>query len=109
MASFWENHKKSLQIVGFILFAILFLVVAYDLRAIFNPVLLSLLLAYILNPIVTFLERKHIPRPITIFSIYILLTGLIVLCVMLVLPLIGAEISYLYEKSFIGDQFSDVN
>ncbi len=109
MASFWENHKKSLQIFGFIIFAILFLVVAYDLRAIFNPVLLSLLLAYILNPIVTFLERKHIPRPITIFSIYILLTGLIVLCVMLVLPLIGAEISYLYEKSFIGDQFTDAN
>ena len=50
---------KILTLVALIIGAIF---LAYHLRAIFMPVMVALLLAYILNPIVAKLEERKIPR-----------------------------------------------
>ncbi len=109
MTSFLMQHKKALQILGLLLVAFALLVFIYSLKSIFNPVLLSFVIAYILNPLPTFLERCHIPRTLSIFSLYLLLTALIVFIFILLIPLIAGEVSYLYEKAFVGDHFQDTN
>lgn len=109
MSEFWSRNRYYIEIVALILFAIGFLVFVYQLRSIFNPVLLSLLLAYILNPAVTMLEKCHIPRGFTIFMLYVVITTVVIIIFVLIIPLIGAEVSYLYQKTFIGDQYKDSN
>ena len=105
-------NKKGQKIVKtsiLIIFTISILAMTYNLRAIFNPVLLSLLIAYILNPIVNFFEHLRIRRFITIFNIYLILTSAIVLTIILLIPILSAEISYLYRKTFVGDTYIDKN
>lgn len=104
-----SKKKKVIQILLLSSVSILFLIMAYSLSSIFNPVLLSLLLAYILDPLASILERWGVSRTITIFNIYFILTSLIVLLFLFFLPLIGSELSYLYDKTFTGDQFLDKN
>ena len=53
-------RARRLAVVGASLLA--FLGLAFYLRDVFNPLLLGLLLAYILNPIVEWLERKGVGR-----------------------------------------------
>ncbi len=43
---------------------------AYALRAVFNPLLIGLLVAYILNPIVNWLEARRIRRVLAVILIY---------------------------------------
>lgn len=109
MAGFFARNRRSIEIVGLLLFAIGFLMFVYHLRSIFNPVLLSLLLAYILNPAVTLLERLHIPRGLTIFILYLMITGVVIFIFALLIPLVSSEVSYLYQKTFIGDSYQDID
>ncbi len=100
--------KRSLQVF----FGILFLsvvVLAYHLRSIFNPLLLSLLLAYIANPAVNKIEKWGIGRVTTISCIYVLLMAALSFSFLVIVPLIGDEVSILYQKTFVGDSFLDEN
>lgn len=109
MIDLFHKHKKLFNITILTVSAITILTMAYHLRSIFNPVLLSLLLAYILNPIANFFERFRIGRTMTIFMMYLVLTTIITLLFILLIPLIGAEFGYLYEKTFVGDEFKDAD
>ena len=68
-----------------------------------------MLLAYILNPIANFFERIKVRRALTIFLIYILLVSTIAIIFLFLIPLIGVEANYLYEKTFFGDDFVDAD
>ncbi len=103
------KHKKLFQIILLSFFSIIILTATYSLRSIFNPVLLSLLLAYILNPIACFFEKLKISRTITIFNLYLILTSSIFLLFLFLIPLMGSELSYLYQNAFIGDKYIDKN
>jgi len=46
---------------------------AYYLRAVFLPLLVALLLAYVLNPVLGWLERRKVPRKASIAGVYLLL------------------------------------
>ena len=109
MNAILTRNKKILQLSGLIVFVIGILAMAYHLRSIFNPVLLSLLLAYILNPIANFFETIKVRRTLTLFLIYILLVSIITIIFFFLIPLIGVEVNYLYEKTFLGDEFIDAN
>ncbi|MBL4845265.1 MAG: AI-2E family transporter [Planctomycetes bacterium] len=54
------KRRRRLAIVGLALLSLLGL--AFYLRDVFNPLLIGLLLAYILNPLVEWLERKGVNR-----------------------------------------------
>jgi len=45
----------------------------------FLPLLLSLIVTFLLGPMVTFVERQNVSRSISIFLIYLLVTGLLLL------------------------------
>lgn len=57
---------------------VLVVLAAYSLSSILLPILLALILAYVLNPLVAFLERHKVPR---ILAIAIVMAGIVVACV----------------------------
>lgn len=72
-----RRHLWNIQPVVDLLFifaagALLWFV--YDLRGVFMPVLLALALAYLVNPVVTWLEKRwSVPRPTTVTMLLVLL------------------------------------
>lgn len=48
------------------------LLACYALRNVFNPLLIGLLIAYILNPVANWLERRGIRRALAVLAIYVL-------------------------------------
>ena len=67
------------------------MVVAYLLRAVITPLLLALGLAYILHPLLEFLEKRGVPRVAGIAGIYAVLLGLVLLFVLVGIPALVAE------------------
>ncbi|MFB3845133.1 MAG: AI-2E family transporter [Candidatus Cloacimonadaceae bacterium] len=69
--------------------------------------LISIIFAYILNPWVTWLERKHIPRLLGIFMVYIVIALAIVWVILRFIPVIVNEaqglITFLKTSSLKGD------
>ena len=56
------------------------------------PIVISLILFYLLNPIVNFMERYHISRLWGVVIIFLVITGLITLAVNLLIPVISDQI-----------------
>ncbi len=52
----------------------------------FLPILLSLILSFLLDPVVQFFESDHISRTASIFIVYILLSAIIVLLMLIIGP-----------------------
>ncbi len=78
------------------------LVFVYALRSVFLPLLVALLLAYILNPLVTALERRKVPRPLSIAAVYVLLAGGAALAFLWAVPRAVAEGREFLEVTFTG-------
>ncbi|MBI3268268.1 MAG: AI-2E family transporter [Planctomycetes bacterium] len=102
-------QPRSLRVAGLTLLLFLFLGFCYALREIFNPFLLSLLFAYILNPIVDYFERLRVRRGVSIFCMYLLLGGSASILVFFAIPGLVNETVNLYNATFLGDEFMDVN
>ncbi len=52
----------------------------------FSTLALALALAYLMNPLIGFLERRRLPRVVSVLSISIVIVGIIVLVLFLVFP-----------------------
>jgi len=101
--------KTKINICILLAVVVFIFTMAYKLRSIFNPILLSLVLAYILDPVITLFEQIKVKRSITIFAVYIVLTAIIITIFLFLIPLIGSEISYFYRNAFEGDAYVDLN
>jgi len=78
-----ENRKLYFFLAG--LLAVVVALAALAPGA-FRTLVLAFALAYLLNPLVGFMERKGVPRALSILSIFLLIIGLIVLGLFLVIP-----------------------
>ncbi|MCU5745574.1 AI-2E family transporter [Staphylococcus sp. SQ8-PEA] len=84
-------------------------------NTIMAPIIVSLILYYLLNPIVNFMERYHISRLWGIVIIFLLISGLITLAVNLLIPIISDQIKsmannfpyYVRKVNHFIDQFSN--
>lgn len=81
--------------------AVLAILLAYHLRAIFMPLLVALLLAYILNPLLTLLEKRGVPRLASIVGLYAVL-GLLLTA----LALTAVPAAFDQARSFVHDTFT---
>lgn len=97
----FSRHTK--QVLMLTMVGLLILVMIYELRSIFNPVLLAFVLAFIFNPVVETLEKLQMGRTFAVFVTYLLICGVIIATVLILIPLIGVQINILYEKTFVGD------
>src|SRR6185436_13728077 len=59
---------------------------AYYLRAVFLPLLVALLLSYVLNPVLGWLERRKVPRKASIAGVYVVLLGVMALVAFVAVP-----------------------
>ncbi len=85
------------------------------------PFLYALLLAYLLAPMVAFLERQHLSRTMAIAAVYLLLLVCLVLLGIYVIPTIVAQINSLVKQlpaisiwaqellADLGDQYERIN
>src|SRR4030043_1973951 len=65
-------------------------------REIIPPIIIAVIIAYILNPIVNFLQRRlRLPRVLTILFTYIILMVIIIKIPILVIPIMGENIGLL--------------
>ncbi|MDQ7779091.1 MAG: AI-2E family transporter [Planctomycetota bacterium] len=81
----------------------------YHLRAIFNPLLLALLIAYMLNPAVTYFERLKISRTVTILVFYVVLVAAACFALAGVVPRVWSELTGFCDAAFVGDTYVDFN
>lgn len=96
--------SRSWKTAFLVTLAVAAIVFTYFLRAVFMPLLVALLVAYILNPIITKLEAKKVPRMLSIAGVYVVL--LVVLWAVFVWAL-PAGITQ--AKEFIRDTFTAEN
>ncbi|HCY6703928.1 TPA: AI-2E family transporter [Staphylococcus aureus] len=68
-------------------------------KTIAAPIIVSLILFYLFNPIVNMMERYRIPRVAGISIIYLAVVGFITLIVNLLIPIIGSQVDSLVKNS----------
>lgn len=74
-------------IVGLAVVVVLLGVVAWFFRVIWPPLILAGAIVFILNPVVTFLQRRHIPRALGTAIAYLGVVGVVALSGILIAPL----------------------
>lgn len=96
----WALVALSLLILVAILIGIGALAIKFI--AVFNsviwPIVIALLLAMLLQPVCDFLERMHFPRPLAIFSIFLLLIALAAGILMFLVPAIVNQTAELVHQ-----------
>ena len=88
-----ENFKSLLLLAALGLA----LLVLYQLLPILSPFLISILLAYMGDPIVDLLERYKISRTWGVILVFVLLSLILLLLVLVLVPMIGRQMVRLYE------------
>ena len=96
-----RNRVIRILVLTLLGIGVLAFVVALD--EIFAPLLFSLLLAYILNPLVNWIQRFRIARAPAIGLLFLIFYGLLVLTVVLTVPAFYGQLRELYVAS-VGDE-----
>src|SRR5262245_11408471 len=79
---------RLIVFVGALLLGLTVLVVFWG---IFQPLLIGLLVAYLLDPIVSWLETRGVSRPLGVVLMFVLIVVATVVLVLVVLPTIAAQ------------------
>jgi sporulation integral membrane protein YtvI len=85
--------RLFVQLIGLALLAVLVFVFRKELLAVITPFFIALAIAYILNPIVIWLEKRKIPRSLAVMGIYVLVFGLIFLLIGRLVPTVINEVN----------------
>jgi predicted PurR-regulated permease PerM len=76
---------------------------AYYLRAVFLPLLVALLLAYVLNPVLGWLERRKVPRKASIAGVYLVLLGAMAFVALVAVPGAFGQATDFIRDTFLGE------
>ena len=77
----------------------------YVLQAALTPIVAGFILAYFLDPVIDFLERRRIPRVVAILFLLLFAIGILVLIIIFVVPRVVSEFGLLVAR--IGDALSN--
>jgi predicted PurR-regulated permease PerM len=97
----WHNAMViilTLSVIGFFL---------WRLEQILSPVLLSFTIAYILDPAVSWLERKGIPRLLIVSTVFVLLIAAVAAIAILVIPELVFQVQDLVK--WVADRPGDIS
>jgi predicted PurR-regulated permease PerM len=96
--------SRSWKVAFLATIAVAAIVFAYFLRAVFMPLIVALLLAYILNPIITALEKRKVPRLVSIIGVY-----LVLLCALVGLFVWAIPAGATQAREFVRETFTAEN
>ncbi|MBI3856848.1 MAG: AI-2E family transporter [Planctomycetes bacterium] len=83
--------------------AVAVIALAYYLRAVFLPLLVALLLAYVLDPLLGALERRRVPRMASIGAVYAGLLGIMAVVVFWAVPAAFGQATDFVKDTFLGE------
>lgn len=89
--------KLVFQVLGLLVAAVLAYLIRRQLLAVITPLLIALAAAYILNPVVIWLQQRRIKRIYSVFIIYLVFFGLLTALFASFIPLAAEEFSNLGE------------
>lgn len=92
---YWEISWGSLWRIAAMLILISFF---YFAKNIIIALLVSIVISSALDPIVSFLERKKLPRVLGTLLIFLLLLGSLALLLYIIVPVVLAELNYLIDN-----------
>ena len=92
----WEN--RYLRLTAFLLFAAAVLWFFYQTRVPWTIFILSYTLAYLVNPLVTWLQRRRVPRWLGVFAAFLLLGGVVALTTFVVSEFVQ-QVTAFFERS----------
>lgn len=72
------------------------LLIIYQLLPILTPFLVSILLAYMGDPVVDFLERYKVPRTVAVIAVFVLVSLIMLVLLLVLVPMIGRQLVSLY-------------
>ena len=94
-APFYRTRRFKFVLLGCVLVGLL--VVAGMLKEIFTPILIAFLLAYVLEPVIAWMERRRIRRGLGVGLVYFVLFCLVAGAVMFVGPPLVRQTGRLYQ------------
>ncbi|MHC4884138.1 MAG: AI-2E family transporter [Planctomycetota bacterium] len=97
-------QRRRYQIALVVALVILVLVLMYTQRMVFNPFLLALVVAYILNPVVNWMERRRVPRKSAVVLLLSLLSVLTLAGAVTLIPM-AANQAHGWYVAFFGEPF----
>lgn len=97
-------RNKWLHAAGIIVALSLLVVLCYVLSAVLATLFFAFLVAYVLNPVVDFMERRRIPRPVTIAALVVVAVVVIVSLPVVLVPYVVDQAERLTQPT---EQTSD--
>lgn len=99
----WERISKApvraiLQIAGGLALAAILFLIRRQLLAVFTPFIIALAFAYILNPVVLWLQQRRLHRTVAVLIIYLTFFGLLFALVAHFAPVVSGEVSHLAQR-----------
>lgn len=86
------------SIIGILILAAVFMWALLKVRIIFPPLVLAILIIYLLNPIVTSLGNRGIPRVAGAIGAYVVVLGGIALLVIALIPVVSGQVSEFSDR-----------
>ncbi|MDQ4064817.1 MAG: AI-2E family transporter, partial [Actinomycetota bacterium] len=86
------------SIIGILILLAISVWLLLKISVIFPPLVLALLIIYLLNPIVTRLEERRVPRWLAAVLAYVVVLGSLTLLIIAVTPLISRQVSNFAEE-----------
>ncbi len=85
-------------VVGLAFLVMILALVAWTIRAVWPPLVFAGVVIYLLNPVVTRLQERHIPRVLGTALCYVLVLAVVVLLGLLVAPIAASQASDLADE-----------
>ncbi len=98
MSNSTENKENELRRLWWLFFILVSCGLVYLLSPILTPFLLAAVIAYICNPLVTWLSERKIPRTLGVVIVMLMFIGLVTTLMLIMVPLFEKEASRLIEK-----------
>jgi len=89
--------KFTMGILAKALFIVLALVALIRVRGILPPFFLAVVIAYVLNPVVCYLQRRGAPRPAAIFMVYALIAVVLLGVLVYLVPVLISQLNRLAD------------
>lgn len=93
-----EHSENDLHKLWWLLLIVVTSALVYLLSPILTPFLLAAVIAYICNPLVTWLAQHKIPRTIGVIIVMLMFMGVMTALILIMVPLFEKEASRLIEK-----------
>jgi putative permease len=90
----WRNWLK---VAGVMITILLVLLLFFSIEALYLPILISLIIVYLVDPLISYLERYHISRTVGTLILFLIASGIFLWFLIYLLPVIQRQVNELQQ------------